>query len=182
MDISREGICELADYEGFSTRPYLDSGGVKTVGTGLTYSDIPDIGNWPWKVDRAIPDLISIYKDRLKKYVAAVNKTLVLLDIPQHQFDALVSLCYNIGVAGLEHSTAMKRVNAKSSIEQVVSAIKEWNKDNGKIVPGLINRRQAECNLFATGEYKSGGYVALIEVDDKHHPHYTKKIKLSDYL
>lgn len=183
MNISPQGIAELADYEDLMLQPYLDSGGVKTVGIGSTISDVPDLPKWPWTKTITIEEAVAIYKQGLKKYEAAVNAALKV-KVEQHQFDALVSICYNIGTAGMRGSTFMKRLNAGLSSDQVVSAMKAWNKDNGKVVQGLVNRRKYEADLFLSGRYKSGGYVDLIPTDARHKPVYRlgKRINLVPYI
>ncbi len=193
MNISPMGVCELANHECLCLKPYLDSGGVKTVGIGSTISDIKDLPLWDWNKEISIQEAVDIYKKGLAKYVAGVNKALTRLEIPQTLFDALVSICYNIGVglpatkdrkgSGLAGSTFMKRVNAGESLERIVQAMAAWNKDNGVVVQGLINRRKKEANLILTGNYSSGGMVDLVPVVNKK-PVYKqgKKIDLIPYL
>lgn len=180
MDISKAGMCELGAREGLCLTPYLDSVGVKTVGFGSTKSDIPDLALWDWKKEITIEEAVRLYKTGLSKYVAAVNRTLTKLDIAQHKFDALVSICYNIGEGGLAGSTFMRYINAGRSDQDVVKAIKMWNKP-----PEIVGRRQQECDLFVNGIYHSGGMVALTPVDTKTHKeliHQSKQINLLTYL
>ncbi len=185
MDISKNGLAELASYEALILSPYLDSGGCKTIGIGATKSEIKDLQLWSWDKILTVEEALSIYKVGIKKYVGAVNKGITMLSIKQHQFDALVSLCFNIGEAGFLGSTALRYINAGRSDKDVIKAIKKWNMDNGKVVQGLINRRQKECDLFVNGVYASGGMVDLVPVNPvTHFPvyKYGKKIKLLDYL
>lgn len=183
MEISKLGICELASYECLCLKPYLDSGGVKTVGIGSTSSDIKDLALWSWDKELTIEEAVHIYVKGLAKYVSAVNRELTKLDIPQTLFDALVSICYNIGTGGMAKSTFMRRVNADDSLERIVQAMAMWNKDNGVVVKGLINRRAKEAKLILTGEYSSGGFVDLVPVINKK-PAYNKatKVNLLSYL
>jgi len=190
MELSKLGYCALANYECLCLKPYLDSGGVKTVGVGSTISDIPDLPLWDWNKEISIEEAVRLYKKGLSKYVAAVNKELTRLEIPQTLFDALVSITYNIGtgntktnVGGMAGSTFMKRVNAGESLERIVQAMAAWNKDNGKVVQGLINRRKKEANLILHGDYGTKGLVDLVPVVNKK-PVYSKatKINLLDYL
>ena len=185
MEISKAGIVELASYECLCLTPYLDSGGVKTAGIGSTKSDIKDLSMWSWSKELTIKEAVDLYTNSLKKYVAAVNRGLTKLSLEQNKFDTLVSLCYNIGEAGFLGSTALKYVNTGRSDKDVVKAIKKWNMDNGKVVQGLINRRQKECDLYENGIYASGGMVDLVPVHPvTHKPIYKdgRKIKLLDYL
>ncbi len=182
MKMSKNGIIELANYEAMSNSVYLDSGGVRTIGIGMTLSEIPDIASWAW--DKYLTDVecVGLYIKSLVKYENALNKVL-LVEIPQHQYDALVSITYNIGTGGMAGSTFMKRLNKGDSPESVVSAMKAWNKDNGKVIKGLVNRRNAEGVVFLTGEYQNDGTVTHIEVDPRtHKPHYRGRVDISDCL
>lgn len=195
MELSKLGYCALANYECVCLKPYLDSGGVKTVGIGSTKSDIPDLALWDWNKEITIEEAVALYKKGLSKYIAGVNRYLIPLSIPQTLFDALVSITYNIGIgrlpdpskkikgAGMAASTFMKRVNAGDSLERIVQAMALWNKDNGKVVQGLINRRAKEARLILKGDYGTEGLVDLVPVINKK-PAYSKgkKIDLMQYL
>ena len=82
----------------------------------------------------------------LKKFESAVNSA-VTVPINQNQFDALVSLTYNIGTGAFKESTLLKKLNAGdcrgASAQFVV-----WNKGGGKVMQGLVNRRAVERELF----------------------------------
>ncbi len=181
MGLSDMGMCELADYEDIMLSPYLDSGGVKTVGIGSTISDISDLPSWPWDKKITIEEALAIYKKGLSKYITAVNKALLVNVIKQHQFDALVSIAYNIGVGAMAKSTFMKRINAGEDPERISEAMRRYNMDNGKVVQGLVNRRKYEAGVFLHGAYKSNGCADLIQVNSRtHKPMYStsKRINL----
>ena len=183
MNLSKEGLAELASFECICLKPYLDSGGEKTVGIGATRSDIPDLAMWSWDREISIEQAVELYKKGLQKYVAAVNKAITKLEVSQTLFDALVSICFNIGVSGMAKSTFIKKVNADAPLREIVAAMAMWNKDNGKVVQGLINRRKKEADLILTGEYSSGGKVPLVPVVGRK-PVYRqgKLINLMEYL
>lgn len=75
----------------------------------------------------------------------------------QPQYDALVSLAYNIGARGFKNSTVVKYINNpdfhSSVYSDLESAWKAWNRTQGKVSNGLINRRQNEWNLYKRGIY-----------------------------
>lgn len=85
---------------------------------------------------------------------AAENAVRNYIDTPisQNKFDALVSLTYNIGAGGLKESTIRQYVNdpdfKSTAYPTPESAWKAWNKSQGKVSNGLINRRNDEWNLF----------------------------------
>ncbi len=183
MDISKEGLAELAAYEAIILKPYLDSVGVKTVGVGSTKSDIPDIALWAWDREITIKEAIDIYKKGLKKYVDAVNAALKV-PVKQHEFDALVSITYNIGTGGMRGSTFMKLVNSKASPAQIVSAMQRFNRAGGRVLKGLVNRRKAESELYLTGKYAHNGKVSVVPVSASHQPIYknAKSIDIRPFL
>lgn len=65
----------------------------------------------------------------------------------QEQFDACVSLCYNIGCAGFRHSSVVKFYN-QGDVPRAAAAFMLWDKQHGQVLPGLVRRREAEMNLF----------------------------------
>jgi lysozyme len=200
MELSKRGICELALSESMSLQVYLDSANVRTVSIGLTASDIPDLNRWDWQAKISIEEAVLRYQAALGKYVAAVNKAVTKLDIPQNQFDALVSLCYNIGIGGLESSTVIKRVNADAPVGDIVlhkvrnqppqttpgsilQALCRFDIAGGHVLEGLINRREHEALLFRNGTYQNNGQVGVYKVDPiTHRPSHDYNINLMDYL
>lgn len=85
-----------------------------------------------------------IFQRDIQKFVAEVNR-LVTREVTQDQFDALVSFHYNTGALG--RSTLLKKVNA-GRFDQVPAEFMKWVNDNGRLVPGLVNRRRAEVALW----------------------------------
>ncbi len=76
----------------------------------------------------------------------------IAVPLSQNQFDALVSLAYNIGAKNFAASTVVKYINDpnfhSSIYPNLESAWKAWNKSGGKKMLGLINRRNQEFELF----------------------------------
>lgn len=81
--------------------------------------------------------------------IVANVRSKVTVPLTQNQFDALVSFSYNIGVNGFNGSTALTRLNAGDTAG-VGDAMKMWNKSDGRVNQGVINRRNAEVELFNT--------------------------------
>lgn len=71
----------------------------------------------------------------------------VKVTLNQNQLDALVSLCYNIGPTNFKTSTLVKLCNAGKFIEAAEQFLR-WNKAKGKVMKGLVLRREAERLLF----------------------------------
>lgn len=77
--------------------------------------------------------------------------------LSQNQFDALTALAYNIGIKNFADSSVVKYVNDpnfhSSVYPNLESAWKAWNRSQGDISNGLINRRQNEWNMYSRGIY-----------------------------
>ncbi|WP_341992299.1 lysozyme [Azorhizobium sp. AG788] len=71
----------------------------------------------------------------------------ILKDVPlaQHEYDALVSLSYNIGPLTRSSIPAKLKAGRKAEVRAVMA---RWNKGGGKVLPGLTRRREAEADLF----------------------------------
>jgi lysozyme len=189
MQMSKAGIIELGDYEALSNTCYYDSVRVKTVSIGLTRSDIKDIDKWPWDKFLTDEQAVKLYVQKLQHYVDAVNSELKV-EVEQHQFDALVSITYNIGTGdlirnrgGLAGSTFIDRVNNRESPQRVVEAMARWNKAGGRVLKGLINRRAKEARLYRDGYYQNNGTVGRIVVNPHTHlPKYSGRVNIEQYI
>lgn len=143
-NLSDNGMKLLEQFEGLRLEAYLDSAGIATIGFGtIKYPD----GNKVKKGDKITKDQAKEYKlHDLKEFESTVN-TSVTVPLSQNQYDALVSLSYNIGSGAFKNSTLLKKLNSgdyKGAADQFLV----WNKVNSKRVQGLVNRREAERNLF----------------------------------
>ncbi|MGL4733219.1 MAG: lysozyme, partial [Fusobacteriaceae bacterium] len=72
---------------------------------------------------------------------------LVIVKINKNQFDALVSFCYNCGSGNLQTSTLLRKLNA-GDYPGAAEEFPRWNRAGGKVLNGLIKRREAEKELF----------------------------------
>ncbi len=143
--ISQSGLDLIKQFEGLRLSPYLDVAGVPTIGYGSTYCICGDkitLNSKP--ITQEIAEFT--LKINSKIYQDAVNK-FVTVEINQNQFDALVSFCYNLGVKNLQNSTLVKKINA-GDIQGAGLEFGKWVYAGGKIVPGLVNRRNKEKMLF----------------------------------
>ena len=89
---------------------------------------------------------IQLAKNVVKSFEEQVNKS-ILLPMTQNQFDALVLLCYNIGKSGFAGSSVVKNFNA-GNLQKAADSFLLWNKAGGRVVQGLVNRRNKERSLF----------------------------------
>jgi len=139
MNTSTEGLALIKKFEGLELNAYRCAAGVWTIGYGHT-KDVERGDVWTEaQADEAL-------KHELIEFEGYIND-LVECSLTQNQFDALVSWVYNLGPANLQASTLLKKLNA-SDYEDVPSQLKRWNKAGGKVLEGLIRRREAEALLF----------------------------------
>ena len=87
----------------------------------------------------------------------AVNDN-ITVPLAQNQYDALVSLAYNIGSGGFKNSTVVKYINNpdfhSSVYSDLESAWRAWNRTQGIVSNGLTRRRQNEWNMYTHGIYR----------------------------
>jgi len=144
MRTSLEGRDLIKKWEGCKLTAYQDSIGVWTIGYGVTSS----AGFGPitkgMKITQADADRWLV--EGLRKYEAAVDKALTRLP-SQAQFDAMASLCWNIGPGNFAKSSVVRRFN-DGNLMGAGDAFRLWNKAGGKVLKGLVNRREAERALF----------------------------------
>jgi lysozyme len=142
--VSPNGIDFLIKEEGMILHPYKDAVGIPTIGIGCTYWEN---GERVKMSDRAISKerAISLFRTVLKHYETTVW-SITRDDINQNQFDALVSLCFNIGVGALKGSTVLKWVNKDPSDPNIKAAFEMWRNAGGQ--PILLKRRRREAKLY----------------------------------
>lgn len=90
---------------------------------------------------------------------AAEIERLVKVPLTDNQFGALVSFAFNVGVAAFAKSTLLKKLNA-GQYGAVPTELARWNKNDGKVMSGLTNRRAAEAGLWAKGAHVASRTVA----------------------
>lgn len=146
MTTSAGGRKDLASREGRRLKAYRCSAGVLTIGVGHTsMAGLPKVT--PGLTITA-EECEEIFIRDLKKYEAAVNKA-VKVPLTQNQFDALVSLCFNIGTGAFAKSTLVRKLNA-GDYEGAAKQFLVWSKQ-----PELLPRRQKEKAQFERGAKKA---------------------------
>ncbi len=145
MDISGSGLLFIKGFEGEILHVYDDGYGYPTGGVGhlIKPEDHLKLG------DKVSPELsMAWFKKDIATYVKVVND-LVSHPVNQNQFDAMVSLAFNIGVGGFKKSSVLVYVN-KGNFKEASNRFGLWIHSNGKTSKGLIRRRAAEAKLFLT--------------------------------
>lgn len=134
-----EGLALIKKFEGCELEAYQCSAGVWTIGYGHTKGVAPGDSVSQEEAEQMLVDELHEYESYVNEYVTVA--------LSQNQFDALVSWVYNLGPANLKASTMLKVLNS-GEYEDVPAQMKRWNKAGGKVLEGLIRRREAEACLF----------------------------------
>lgn len=146
MDVSAKCLALIEVSEGFRASPYKCPAGIPTIGFGSTrYEDgtAVSMSDKPITVERAREIMLATLN---KEYVPAVRRY-VTVPLTQGQFDALVDFAYNAGAKNLQTSTLLKKLNARDYAGAAAEFAK-WVHGGGKVLPGLVKRREAERKLF----------------------------------
>lgn len=146
--INKASLDLIKEFEGFRAKAYKDPVGIWTIGYGTTamagVGIVPAAG-------------MVITEAQAEGYLmAAVNKfgaeiePLLKRLATENQFGAMVSLAYNIGPAGFKRSSVLRRFN-EGDDRLAGAAFLMWNKAGGRVLAGLVRRREAERVLFMSG-------------------------------
>jgi lysozyme len=146
MKLDDVGYNLIKSFEGLSLVPYKCQAGISTIGYGATFypsskkvtmQDAPiSLATAKWML-----------KETADKFAADVDK-MIKANLNQNQFNAIVSLAYNIGLGGLAKSSLLKKVNANPSDPTIRNSFLIWNKAGGRVLDGLTKRRTKEANLY----------------------------------
>lgn len=150
--VSDEGIELLVEFEGEILKVYKDPIGLPTLGVGhlVTKDEKKD-----WPVGKKITKAQSraFLRQDLARFESAVNNT-VTVPITQNQFDALVSLAFNIGESAFKRSSVLRNLNNRK-FQAAADSFLAWNKAGGKTLHGLTRRRNTERSVFLTPDPKA---------------------------
>ena len=160
MKISQTGIDLIKKYEGCHLTAYICPSGVRTIGYGHT----ADVFQGQTISQAQADAILRADIERYEKYVNAYDDT---YHWTQNEFDALVSFTFNCGAGNLKKLTDDgKRIKA-----EIANALPNYNKGGGKVLNGLVRRRNEEKDLFCKGSTpapkKSVTEVAKEVIDGK---------------
>lgn len=144
-NISKEGTDLIKKFESCKLNAYRDIVGVVTIGWGSTvYAN----GKPVMMGDNITIDEANTLFDRtIHQYVNCVD---IHLKRPpkQHQFDAMVSLAYNIGCKNFETSSVLRKFNVNPNDETIRDSFILWDMAGGKHIKGLLGRRFTESDFY----------------------------------
>ena len=146
MNVSKAAIALIKHHEGVRSRPYRCPANLWTVGVGHLIGDgksLPD----SWNRTFSQEEIDGILKSDLRRFELGVHKMLPNVPLRQHEFDAIISFCFNLGLGCFQRSTlrqALLRGDKKAAMESLV----KYCRAGGKILKGLQTRRLDEKALF----------------------------------
>ncbi len=166
MKLSKAGEDLMHKYEGFRSRPYLCPAHIWTIGYGhVLYQEqirLPVVrveGKETPMIRREMPlkpednrvwtktEIDELFRADVGTFERGVLRLVPGVVGRQGAFDALVSISFNFGLGNLQRSTIRMRAN-RGDWEGAAEAFRVWTKGGGKVLPGLVKRREAEIALF----------------------------------
>ena len=166
MKLSKAGEDLMHKYEGFRSRPYLCPAHIWTIGYGhVLYQEqirLPVMrveGKETPMIRKEMPlkpednrvwtktEIDELFRTDVGTFERGVLRLVPGVVGRQGSFDALVSISYNFGLGNLQRSTIRMRAN-RGDWAGAAEAFRVWTKGGGKVLPGLVKRREAEIALF----------------------------------
>ncbi len=146
MTTSAAGRTALIAREGCRLQAYRDSVGVWTIGVGHTGRAAPPTVAPGLVITAAEAE--AILAADLEPFERAVTQA-IGRPLTQNQFDACVSLAFNIG-AGAFRASSVVRFASAGQISEAADAFLLWTRAGGQVLDGLVKRRRAERTQFLT--------------------------------
>jgi lysozyme len=138
---SAKGLALTKSFEGLYLEAYQDCAGIWTIGYGHTGAGI--CAGQSISEERAA----ALLEADLAEAVACVNRV-VQIPVTQNQFDAMVDFCFNAGRGNFVQSTLLRKLN-RGDAAGAAAQFGLWVHAAGKVIPGLMRRRNAEAALFS---------------------------------
>lgn len=142
MKVGSKGIALIKEFEGCKLESYRDSVGVWTIGYGHTQGVYAGQKISQQEADRLLEQDVNNFAKKVSLLVGG--------GVNQNQFDALVSFAYNCGIGNLTKSTLLKLVLKNPNDPNIRGEFAKWKYAGGKVLQGLVRRREAEANLYFT--------------------------------
>ena len=140
MKASDELLNKIKEFEGFSNTAYKCAGGVWTCGFGTTKDITPTTRCTRSEAEQwLLRDLAPI-----EAYLSSVP----WID-RQSKFDACADFCYNLGIGAFKGSTLLKKIKAGAPTEEIQAEFRRWVYAGGKVLKGLVKRREWEAQRWA---------------------------------
>ena len=146
MKVSDKLIKLLRHHEGVRNKPYQCPAKLWTVGIGHLIGDGKTLPP-EWNKTFTNEEIDAILKRDLNRFELGVHKMLPNVRLRQHEFDAIVSFCFNLGLGCFQRST-IRQALLRGDKEAAMESLVKYCRAGGKILKGLQNRRLDERKLF----------------------------------
>lgn len=143
MKISPYGIALIKHFEGCRLKPYLDAVNLWTIGWGKRITAIQVKQYWGGVSQEQVDKW---FEDDSQHFAEGVSK-LLTRELPQHMFDPVVCLVYNIGLGAFEKSHIRQYLN-EGKFQLARGEFQKWCHAGSHVLPGLQKRRQIEQHAF----------------------------------
>ncbi len=160
MKVSDAAKAMIKHHEGVRMRPYRCPALLWTVGVGHVIDPAHAAVKYEERKNLPIPDgwdrtltmgeVDAILAQDLARFERGVARLCPAASNSQSQFDALVSFAFNVGLGNLQRSSIRMRYN-RGDVEGAADAFLMWTKAAGKVLPGLVKRRNDERAMFLGG-------------------------------
>ena len=142
MNVSESVKKKIKEWEGLRLKAYKCPAGVLTIGYGHTGADVI-----PGKIiTQAQAD--ELFESDIMKFERQVAAVVGPTNLRQCQWDAIVSLAYNIGIGNFGRSTLLSKLKSYPDNPTIRAEFVRWNKAGGKVQPGLVKRRDWEARRY----------------------------------
>lgn len=139
--LNAAGMAILKECEGLYLNAYKCPSGVWTIGFGCTEGIRPGMTITEAEAEEML-------SKELTKFEQGVDRMLGHIPLNDNQFSALVSLTYNCGLGAIEQGTTIRRHLEAKDYRRAAEGFLLWNKGGGRVLPGLVKRREMEKKLF----------------------------------
>jgi lysozyme len=146
MFVTKEGLALIREFEGFRSSAYRCPAGILTIGYGHTSAAGPPEVKPGMRLSREEAE--QVLAGDVGRTAGEV-KDLLVRELTPPQFSALVSLAFNVGIGAFARSSVLKSANA-GQFGIVPQKLLLWTKGGGRVLPGLVRRRNAEAALFSS--------------------------------
>jgi lysozyme len=160
MSISEAGIQLIKSFEGCHNQPYKCPATLWTIGYGrVLYPDqarlkTDERASYPLRSEHnrvfANDEIDSLLEADLLRFSQGVLRYCPAAADNQCHLDAMVSFAYNVGLGNLQSSTLRMKYN-RADYDGAADEFLKWTKAGGKVLNGLVRRREAERALFLSG-------------------------------
>ena len=143
MKTSHKGIDLIKEFEGLRLKAYKCPGGVWTIGYGHTAGVKPGMTITEEQAEQFLKEDLIVFENAVNNQKLSIN---------QNQFDALVSLIYNIGIGNFQKSTLLRKTRVNPNDNSIMDEFLKWVYSKGRVLPGLQRRRLAEMKLYFSND------------------------------